>query len=93
MPTTLKVAALGLVFDDTYLLTPSGKDHGTLDLRTLNRRRANGRVQAVVDEQYLVKDNCITLLKIRREFLNRDHVALLDDVLLPAGLDDGHFHM
>src|SRR3989344_1116736 len=92
MPFTLVVAALRLVFDYLHLLPKSSLNNGALDLRTLDNGRADGRVRAVVDEEHLAEDNRVTLLQIPRELLNNDSVALGDDILLPAGLDYGHFH-
>ena len=92
MPFTLVVAALRLVFDYLHLLPKSSLNNGALDLRTLDCGRADGRVRAVVDEEHLAKDNRVTLLQVPGELLNNNRVALRDDILLPAGLDYGHFH-
>jgi len=95
----LIVAALWLVLHHLNLLPEPGEDDGALDLRAFDNRRADGRVRAVVYEKHLVKDNCVTYFPdrftpsyVEGELLNNNRVALGDDILLPAGLDYGHFH-
>src|SRR3989344_2676745 len=88
----LVVAALRLVLHHFNFLCLPGENNGDLDLCALDDGRTDGRVRAVVDEEHLAKDNRVTLLQIPRELLNSDNVALRDDILLPAGLDYGHFH-
>ena len=92
MPFALVVAALRLVLHHLDFLTQSGENNGALDLCALDNGRTDGRVRAVVDEEHLAEDNCVTLLQIPRELLYSDNVALRDDILLPASLDYGHFH-
>ena len=92
MPFALVVAALWLVLYHFDFLSQSGENNGALDLRALDSWRADGRVRAVVDEEHLVEDNCVTFFQIPRELLYSDSVALRDDILLPASLDYGHFH-
>src|SRR3990167_5275200 len=92
MPFALVVAALRLVFHHLDFLTQSGLNNGALDLCALDKRRTDGRVRAVVDEEHLAEDNRVTFLQIPQELLDNNSVALRDDILLPAGLDYGHFH-
>lgn len=92
MAVALVVAALRLVLYYLYFLIESGENNGALDLGTLDKGRPDGRVRAVVDEEHLAEDNRVTLLQVSRELLNSDSVALGDDILLPTGLDYGHFH-
>ena len=92
MPFALIVATLRLILHHLDFLIQSGENNGALDLRALDEWRADGRVRAVVDEEHLAKDNCVTLLQIPGELLNNNRVAFGDDILLPTGLDYGHFH-
>src|SRR3989344_7552350 len=92
MSLALVVAALRLILHHFNLLILPGENNSALDLCAFNKRRADGRVRAVVYEEHLAKDNRVTLLQIPRELLYSDSVALGDDILLPASLDYGHFH-
>ena len=92
MPLALVVAALRLILHHFNLFAQSGEDDRALDLCALNDGRTDGCVRAVVDEEYLAEDNRVALFQVPRELLDRNSVALGDDILLPAGLDYGHFH-
>ncbi len=92
MSATFVVAALGLVLHDFDFLAAADNHDGPLDLRTFDKRCADGRVRAVVDQENLVERDGVTLLEVAGELLDRDSVALGDDILLPAGLNYGHFH-
>ncbi len=93
MPASLVVTTLGLVLHDVNLLRLTGKRDRARDLCAFDNRRTDGRVRAVVHEQYLIEDNRVTLLEVAGELFNRNYVALRDDKLLPAGLNYGHFHV
>ena len=75
MAAALVVAALWLVLYHLDLLIQSRENNGALDLRAFDKRRADGRVRAVVDEEHLAKDNRVTFFQIPRELLNSDSVA------------------
>src|SRR3989344_8524544 len=92
MPFAFVVAALWLILHPLNLLPEAGEDDGALTLRIIDNGRADGRVRAVVDEEHLAKDNWVALLQILGELLYNDTIALLDDILLPARLNYGHFH-
>jgi len=92
MSATFVVAALRLVLHYFYLLSPADHRDGPLHARALYSGRADGRVRTVVDQENLVERDGVALLEVVGELLDRDSVALGDDILLPAGLDDGHFH-
>ena len=92
MAFALVIAALRLVLHHFNFLSQSGENNGALDLRTLDSGRADGRVRAVVDEEHLAKYNRVTFFQIPWELLYSDSVAFRDDILLPTGLDYGHFH-
>ena len=68
MPFALIVATLRLILHHLDFLIQSGENNGALDLRALDEWRADGRVRAVVDEEHLAKDNCVTLLQIPGSF-------------------------
>jgi len=93
MPIALIVATLRLILHHLNFLCLSGENNGALDLRALDERRADGRVRAVVNEEHLVKDNCVTLLQISGEFFDSNRVAFRDDILLSASFDYSHFHV
>ena len=88
MAAALVVAALRLVLHHVDFLIQSGENNGALDLRAFDEWRADGRVRAVVDEEHLAKDNCVTCFQVTRELLNNNRVAFGDDILLPSGLDN-----
>ena len=92
MPFALIVATLRLILHHLHLFPKSGLNNSALDLCTFNDRRTDGRVRAVVYEEHLVKYNRVTFFQVPRELLYSNSVALRDDILLPAGLDYGHFH-
>ena len=100
MAAALVVTALRLVLHHLDFFPESCLNNGALDLGSLNGWSPDGRVRAVVDEEHLAEDNRVTDLPARftlsfveGEFLDRNSVALGDDILLSTGLDDGHFHV
>ena len=92
MAPALEIAALGLVLHDFDLLCAADGRHRPCDLRARDQGRADGRVHSIVDKENLVEGDSVTLLDRSGELLDRDGVALRDDILLPASLDYGHFH-
>src|SRR3989338_7636137 len=92
MPFAFVVATLRLILHHLVFLIKPGENNSALALCPLDEGRADGRVRAVVDEEHLAEDNRVTFLQIPRELLDNNSVALRDDILLPAGLDYGHFH-
>lgn len=76
MTAALVVATLRFVFHHLDFLVESRENNSALDLRTLDSWRADGRVRAVVYEEHLGEDNCVTLFQIAGELLNNDSVAL-----------------
>ncbi len=96
MADALKVATLRLVLNHFDFLGFPGEDDRTFDLCALDEWHTDGRVRAVVDEEYLIKYDCVTFSQVYllgiRELLYRNNIAFRDDVLLPSSLDYGHFH-
>lgn len=92
MATALVVAALGLEFNHFNLLALACGNDSTLNLCALDSGSSDSRVRAVVDQQHLVEAHLVAGDLVAWELLNENSVALGDYVLLPAGLDYGHFH-
>lgn len=92
MPVALQIATLWLVLNHLKLLAFTGEDDRTLDLCTLDSWCTDGRVRAIVDEENLIENDFVALLQVTRKLLNRNSIALRDDILLATGLDYGHFH-
>ena len=66
MAVALEIATLRLIFHHFYFLRLPGENNGALDLCTLDDGRTDGRVRAVVYEEHLAKNNCVTCLQIPR---------------------------
>src|SRR3954463_2572090 len=93
MSAALQVAALRLVANNVNLLRASFALYLACDFSTRNSGSADGGGGPIVHHKDLVESDRIPLLHSRRELFNENRVALSDDVLLPAGLYHGQFHV
>lgn len=75
MSVLLVVLTLGLIFNNEDFLGSAGGLEDGLNLGTGDMRGSDGRVFAVVDKEYLVKNDLIPFLKFSWKGFNANHVA------------------